>query len=348
MTSSHDHREAPPVRYDEIAWPDLFTPDQPPLWAVIDGVNCREAMERLTRGEVQSCCLYSTTDAATQAIAPWLVRLEPDSEIRVWLEGLPQDQHWGILLQSHATMKQLRTHLRKFTMLWTPANDQAPVYFRFYDPRVALDMSRALEHRKLAAFMAPFEALIVGLSPLMMLPDTVDIAEPPHFASTADDVQGRLIRLTMEALYRCAETQARSFPISQSEFKRFGDLQQAKANRKLARDFIEQYPAIPPQELLAAVEAARKLGRRHDMTSKKQIVTLAKCILEFGETFPTQYPDTREILDNPRMASWRKRNLLEQWLPRGRVRKALLAPYPGEDAGKQEGNFRSMANKEVP
>ena len=69
---------APPVRYDEIAWADLFTPTSAPLWAVIDGVNCREAMQRLTSAEVQSACLYATTDAATRAIAPWLVRLEPD------------------------------------------------------------------------------------------------------------------------------------------------------------------------------------------------------------------------------------------------------------------------------
>ncbi|MGO2240629.1 MAG: hypothetical protein ACTH5D_02605, partial [Halomonas sp.] len=38
----------PPVNYQEATWQALFAPHQPPLWAVIDGVNCREAMARLS------------------------------------------------------------------------------------------------------------------------------------------------------------------------------------------------------------------------------------------------------------------------------------------------------------
>lgn len=59
----------------------------------------------------------------------------------------------GILLQSDATIRELRAHLRRFTMLWTPADDHAPVYFRFYDPRVVVDMAQALEPWKLGRFL---------------------------------------------------------------------------------------------------------------------------------------------------------------------------------------------------
>ncbi|UYG04113.1 DUF4123 domain-containing protein [Halomonas sp. LR3S48] len=342
---------APPVSYDEIAWPDLFTSTSAPLWAVIDGVNCRDVMQRLTGAEVQSACLYATTDAATRAIAPWLVRLEPDSEIRHWLASLPQDQHWGLLLQSHATLKQLRSHLRKFTMLWTPANDQAPVYFRFYDPRVALDMAQALDHWKLAAFMAPLDALIVGLSPLVNVPDAANLSDPPHFAATPQEVQGRLLRLALNdtAGDRDKETNptvpGRSFAIDPTEFARFGALQKIRAQRKLARELTETYAVTPLEEILAAVEASDRLGQTYRLVSKKQIKTLAKCCLELGDSFPQHYPEAREILEHPRMAGWRKRDLLEAWLPRGRVRRKLLAPYRD---GAQEDNFRPIADKETP
>ncbi|MCE8033245.1 DUF4123 domain-containing protein [Billgrantia tianxiuensis] len=323
----------PPVRYDEITWPDLFTsttPTSPPLWAVIDGVNCRDVMQRLASAEVQSACLYATTDAATRAIAPWLVRLEADSEIRHWLQSLPQDQHWGILLQSHATLKQLRSHLRKFTMLWIPANDQAPVYFRFYDPRVALDMAQALAPWKLAAFMAPLETLIVGLSPLMTVPDTANLRDPPHFAATPQEVQGRLLRLALSdaATERDREANAitpgRSFAIDPTEFARFGALQKTRAQRKLARELMEPYAETPLADLLAAVEAAERIGQRHGMTSGKQVATLAKCVLEFGQDFLHEYRDAQGILNHPGKLPWQKRKLMEEWIPRGRIRRDFL------------------------
>ena len=337
-----------PVHYDEITWFDLFTPASAPLWAVIDGVNCREAMQQLASAEVQSACLYVTTDTTTPTNAPWLVRLEPDSVIRHWLAGLPQDQHWGILLQSRATLKQLRSHLRKYTMLWTPANDQAPVYFRFYDPRVALDMAQALEPWKLAAFMAPLETLSVGLSPLM---NTPNLNDAPHFASTSQEVQGRLLRLTLNptAIDHHNETNptplGRSFAITPTEFTRFGNLQAARAQRKLARELMESYAMTPLPELLTAVEAAEKLGQRYQLISKKQVKTLAKCCLELGVRFPLDYPDAMEILEHPRMSGWRKRDLLEEWLPRGRMRGKLLAPYL-DDAQKANFHPRLSAIRE--
>nr|WP_276314111.1 DUF4123 domain-containing protein [Halomonas antri] len=324
---------APPVHYDEVTWSDLFTSTaltSAPLWAVIDGVNCRDVMQRLAGADVQSACLYATTDTATRAIAPWLVRLEPDSEIRHWLESLPHDQHWGILLQSHATLKQLRSHLRKYTMLWTPVNDQASVYFRFYDPRVALDMAQALAPWKLSAFMAPLETLIVGISPLMNVPDMANLSDVPHFATTPEELQGRLLRLALNDsdTERHGEanpvTPGRSFAIDPTEFARFGALQKTRAQRKLARELMESYDTTPLADLLAAVEAAEKLGQRYAMTSAKQVATLAKCMLEFGHDFLHEYQDAKGILNHPSMLAWQKRKLMEEWIPRGRIRRDFL------------------------
>lgn len=264
----------PPVNYQEATWQALFAPHQPPLWAVIDGVNCREAMARLSQAEAQSACLYASTDTATQANAPWLVRLEADSDLREWLESLPQDQHWGILLQTNATLKQLRSHLRKFTMLWTPANAQAPVYFRFYDPRVALDMTQALEPWKLAALMTPIGALIVPASPLMTLPPALEFTPAMELDTDTREVQGRLVRIGLSDDARAANGQGRQFAIGQAEYQRFGELAQSRASQALARSLKERYPEVEAETRWQAVQAATELGQRHGMHSKKTDQTI--------------------------------------------------------------------------
>ncbi|MCA8864365.1 MULTISPECIES: DUF4123 domain-containing protein [unclassified Halomonas] len=336
----------PPVNYQETVWQALFAPHQPPLWAVIDGVNCRDAMARLSQADDQHTCLYASTDTATQANAPWLVRIDADSEIRTWLEGLPQDQHWGILLQSSATLKQLRSHLRKFTMLWTPANDQAPVYFRFYDPRVALDMSQALEPWKLAAFMAPLETVIVPASPLMVFPTELTLTPEIELDTDASDVQGRLVRIALSDDARAANGQGRQFAIGQAEYQRFGELAQSRASQALARSLKERYPQVSEGERMRAVIDATQLGERYGLASKKQIQTLVICVLEMGADFAQLHPDAQRILGNAKLAGWRKCQLLEEWLPRGRIRHALLAPY--QKAGQHEDNYRPIADEERP
>lgn len=335
----------PPATYGETDWDSLFDSDQPPLWAVIDGVNCREVMARVAETEVQSACLYASADADTRAMAPWLVRLEPDSELVTWLQGLPQDQHWGILLQSTATLKQLRTHLRKFTMLWTPANDQAPVYFRFYDPRVALDMSQALAKWKLTALMAPMDAMIMGLSPSMTLPPELELMPAMGLDADNDEVHGRLLRVTVNAETPAGNVPGRQFAIGEAEYQHFSALAQLRARDALARSLVDRYPHAPEGERLRAAIDATRLGQRYQLTSTRQLEVLARCVMEAGHDFPQRHPDAKRILDNPQTAGWRKLEQLEAWLPHGRVRHSLLGTQGGTAS---EDNYRPITDEKRP
>ncbi|WP_275286985.1 DUF4123 domain-containing protein [Halomonas elongata] len=345
-TAIHDAPAEPapsPATYSETDWDHLFDSDQPPLWAVIDGVNCREVMARVAESEVQSACLYASADADTRAMAPWLVRLEPDSELATWLQGLPQDQHWGILLQSTATLKQLRTHLRKFTMLWTSANDQAPVYFRFYDPRVALDMSQALARWKLIALMAPMESMVMSLSPSMTFPSELELMPAIGLDVDADEVQGRLLRVTANAAMPAGNAPGRQFAIGEAEYQHFGKLAQLRSRQALARSLAESYPQSPADKRRRVVEEATQLGQRYQLTSTRQTDTLARCVMELGPDFPQRHPEAGKILANPRTASWRKREQLVAWLPHGRVRHSLLGAA-GDPAS--EDNYRPIMDEE--
>ncbi|MCP1315243.1 DUF4123 domain-containing protein [Halomonas sp. 707D7] len=335
----------PPIAYSETTWPALLATNQPPLWAVVDGVNCREIQARLGQADAQHTCLYASTNAETRANAPWLVRLEADSDLRAWLESLPQDQHWGVLFHSHATLKQLRAHFRKFTMLWTPANDQAPVYFRFYDPRVALDMTQALEPWKLAAFMAPLETLITPVSPRMAFPSDLTLEPPVALDTQASEIQGCLVQVSLSNQARDACRRSRQFAIDQNEFARFGALMQQRAHARLALALGEQYPRMQIDERVSAVQTAAQLGQGYGLSSKKQVRTLAKCVIEFGHHFPAHYTEARQILENPKLAAWRKRDHLEAWLPRGRVYHALRPPYSSDEEAMQQDNFRPIVSE---
>ncbi|MFM9271824.1 DUF4123 domain-containing protein [Halomonas elongata] len=324
--------DTPPApTYAEIGWDSLFGSDQPPLWAVIDGVNCREVMARVSESDVQSACLYASTDADTRAMAPWLVRLEPDSELVTWLRGLPQDQHWGILLQSSATLKQLRTHLRKFTMLWTPANDQAPVYFRFYDPRVALELPQVLPEWKTAQWLSPIESVTIPISPLMLFPECLSLVPGVTFASERDTCQGRLIQIALPHRQGGDAAPSRRFAITQPEFDDFSERQRIRAQRGLARNVLEEFTETSPDDVLTAVDTAQQLGQRHGMTSKKQVTTLTKCLLEFGDNFPRDYPEAGRLLNDGASLAWQRRNHLEAWRPRGRLQRDFLARQPVSD-----------------
>jgi len=68
------------------------------------------------------------------AVAPYLVRLGPRTDVFDWLWNDGWGNSWGIFVWSVATIDQLRAHFRKLTRVRT--EDGKVLLFRFYDPRV--------------------------------------------------------------------------------------------------------------------------------------------------------------------------------------------------------------------
>lgn len=321
----------------EIDWDMLFTPDAPPLWAVVDGVNCREIQDRLRQDNPPHACLYSTVDPASQALAPWLVRLDRDSPFLDWLRAIPQDRHWGILLQSGASMKELRAHFRKFTMLWTPASQGAPVYFRFYDPRVLADMAATLEPWKMHRFFRPVKSMIAPLSPFFLQSADVDLTEPVDPFAPEGSLDGRLIRIEMLEDWGAPVSSAVGFRIDPPEFEKFSCLYNEKAVLGLARDLASDFPDIGHDALLNAVRVGEAKASAFGMSSRNQVSTMVSMILEFGEAFPSGYPEAETILFDEQTPGWRKRDQLVAWRPRGRIRAKLMRD--GEDDGQTIGRW---------
>jgi pSer/pThr/pTyr-binding forkhead associated (FHA) protein len=80
--------------------------------------------------------LYQGITAETMAeVAPYLVRFEAGSRLLARLVGEGWGRAWGVYLVSRSTARELRAHLRRHVFVTDEERD-APMYFRFYDPRV--------------------------------------------------------------------------------------------------------------------------------------------------------------------------------------------------------------------
>lgn len=86
--------------------------------------------------EVEHCCLFNGAAADNFALqAPYLAKVDPDSDFAAWLI----DEAWGkgfaVFLRSNNTMETLRAQFRKITQIYD--SEHGSWYnFRFYAPEV--------------------------------------------------------------------------------------------------------------------------------------------------------------------------------------------------------------------
>ncbi|MEX6397558.1 DUF4123 domain-containing protein [Providencia hangzhouensis] len=90
--------------------------------------------------EPPASCLYSEPiQPEIVSLAPYLV--EVTEEVQRWLST--RETPWEIYVYTHATMRELRQHLRKYLMVMIPGQEK-PVFWRFYDPRNVWDVLEPL------------------------------------------------------------------------------------------------------------------------------------------------------------------------------------------------------------
>ena len=281
------------AKWPEIPWPELWQLRQP-VWAIIDAVAWPEILPLMKSRPDRSACLYTTPDPQKQAAAPWLVRMVQGEEIPLRFKALPEERHGGILFASDKSAEELRRHFRRFTLAWLPDRDAA-VYFRFYDPRVFMDMTEALKPGHLAAISAVVDAFYLPRSA-----DNPDMSPAP----------GRL------AVYRPPQAKIinGNFRIDGSELERFNLLNRRRFALRIARKLAA---AAGREHGLAACNAAAlsaiEVGERFGMTSKAQVSVLARAVLFFGADFDRQYAEAARILAGNDLAFQRK-DILLKWI----------------------------------
>jgi hypothetical protein len=114
-------------------------------------------------------CLYRGELAPDLAeVAPYLVRLEPETEFADWLVSEGWGKHWGVFALAHATLREMRQHFRSFLTVYDP--EGKPLLFRYYDPRVLRVYLPTCDARELETVFGPVGAyLLEGEDPNELL-----------------------------------------------------------------------------------------------------------------------------------------------------------------------------------
>lgn len=124
-------------------------------WAIVDTAAEPELIAMLDDLDPPHASLYA--DPVPEEIgrlAPWLVGV--DDAVQHWL--MQRETPWGIFLESQASLKDLRQHLRKYLHVQIP-NEEKPVFFRFYDPRNIWSFLSVLSPWEQHSFLGPIDTI---------------------------------------------------------------------------------------------------------------------------------------------------------------------------------------------
>jgi Domain of unknown function (DUF4123) len=105
------------------------------VFAILDGALIEDLLEKLQQFEPEYYCLYRGDLKPDMAeVAPYLVRLRPNTPFAEWVIEKGWGQNWGIFIHSPANLQAMRKHFRGFLTVYDSSGK--PMLFRYYDPRV--------------------------------------------------------------------------------------------------------------------------------------------------------------------------------------------------------------------
>lgn len=298
--------------YAEVAWSDI--PAARNLWALIDGVTWEGLSQLIAGSDHDAVCLYTSTDPQSLAAAPWLVRLDSaDGFMKALMQRKPE-QHTGIVFQSPLGLQGLRRHFRRFTMLATPIGGEVPQYFRFYDPRVMLDGLTALDPSVRDQLLRPLRGLFVPLSPDCLVPTDAKLDSPPDVFDDPLEYVGRTLQVTWN-FKELMEIRPSPMAIDEPSFQRFGVLKTRRSLNDLAKYLFDNIATVEDNDAcIQAAERAPAVAAKFGLSSKKQVVAIARALLRHGPQFWVDHPKVNAILTDTHRLPWQRKNDLVAWL----------------------------------
>lgn len=141
----------------------LFTVNGGHAYAILDGASIPDLLGRLcgdTPPPQHECLFLGTLEPEMMAVAPYLVRLEPEARFTDWLIDSGWGRHWGIFARSQLDFRSIRYHFRALTGIYDEAG-QCYRCFRYYDPRVLRSILPACQEPQLAEMFGPVEAYLL-------------------------------------------------------------------------------------------------------------------------------------------------------------------------------------------
>lgn len=131
-----------------------------PLFVVLDAARDEMVLPWLRESGAEFTCLYDGYKGQELAdVAPYLVALSGGDAALDDLVGRAWGECWGVFLTSHAGLRDVRRHLRRF--LRVRVENRGPMLFRWYDPRVLRAYLPTCTLDEANAFFGPVDRYLV-------------------------------------------------------------------------------------------------------------------------------------------------------------------------------------------
>lgn len=138
----------------------LFVGRELNVFAVLDGASVPNLRTSLDIFQPEYECLYRGDLKPDMAqVAPYIVRLEPNSQFTDWVVVDGWGKHWGVFVRSAEDLAAVRRHLRRLLVVHDENGN--PMAFRYYDPRVLRVFLPTCNNEQLTSFFGPIHSCLL-------------------------------------------------------------------------------------------------------------------------------------------------------------------------------------------
>lgn len=131
-----------------------------PNYFIFDGILCNEYFDIFTEMDLRPISLFEGLKyEAISEYGPFIFRINNFEEFWDWFNEFGGLQSLGILIYSDSAFEELFLHLQSQLMIELEYNE-APFFFRFFDPRVVQLIFRILEKDQLKEFFKEIEYIL--------------------------------------------------------------------------------------------------------------------------------------------------------------------------------------------
>jgi hypothetical protein len=105
------------------------------VFVILDGALIPELRMKIYEMKPVHHCLFTGELEPDMAeVAPYMVRLIPNTHFTEWVLSECWGKNWGIFAQTRETVIEMRKHFSSLITVYDESG--APMTFRYYDPRV--------------------------------------------------------------------------------------------------------------------------------------------------------------------------------------------------------------------
>ncbi len=156
------------------------------VYAVLDGASVPDLpMKFFELNPPRYCLLKGELETDMAEVAPYVVRLYPQTPFTEWVLTECWGKHWGIFAHSLQPLKEMRKHFRSMITVCNEKGD--PMMFRFYDPRVLRRFLPTCKPAELKVFFGDVESFFAESDDSKLL--SFSLAEENSLKQTAVDIQ---------------------------------------------------------------------------------------------------------------------------------------------------------------